>query len=197
LGISFACILALAACDDEAAAVRGAPGSTIESSEAAVSETAHPNDELAQVPPETSLPEGAFIPSERNRDPFQSSLGAFRPDFPPPITRDLPVVLRDRRLSELRLSGIVSAADGRPRAMLVDSNGVGYTVGRGDYVGSAERTARLPGEAPVRIHWRVERIRPDRVIFVREDPLRPEAQTVQVMRLHPNDDEPLRKEIAV
>ena len=197
LGIGIAWILALAACNNEIASERG-------TGEVATAPIGSPSTaqersrrDVIQPPTEPVLPEAAFITSDENRDPFQSSLDAFRPPFPPPITRDLPIVLADRQLGELRLSGIVSAADGRPRAMLVDSDGMGWTVRRGDHVGRPEGAARGPGEAHAQIHWRVERIRPDRIIFVREDPLRPEAQTVQVLRLHPASDEPVRKETAV
>lgn len=143
---------------------------------------------LASALPRTheDLPESTFIRSEENRDPFAPMVRS-EPVTPPPTNGALPIVLADRSLDEVRLVAIISGEGGSPRAMLVDPNGQGHTVQRGDLVGRPERVSRGPSLAPLEITWRVERIRPDRVIMTRHAPSHLGSPVVRVLRLHPED----------
>lgn len=107
------------------------------------------------------------------RDPFQPGATAV---VTPPPTRDdgIPRKAKKYSLEQLKLVGIVGGEE-QPRAMLVDPNGKGWIVTRGEYVGRAEN---LTG-------WRVDKVRGDDVVFTRTDPLRPtQAPETRVVALH-------------
>ncbi len=99
-----------------------------------------------------------------------------------------PVLLENVSLDELRLIAIVSGEGGSPRAMVTDPEGKGWIVQRGDYVGRGERIHLGPGMPEREINWRVVRVRPDRIILVREDPVQAGPPVTRVMRLYPEDD---------
>jgi type IV pilus assembly protein PilP len=150
-----------------------------------------PEDEEPVVPMgEVELPEAVFVETDENRDPFRSFLPVFtaqalpEEDFAPRP----PVLLEDVSLDELRLIAVVSGEGGNPRAMVVDPDGKGWIVQRGDYVGRGERIRLGPGLPEREINWRVVRVRPDRIILVREDPVQAGPPVTQVMRLYPEDD---------
>ena len=75
-----------------------------------------------------------------------------------------------------------------PRAMVTDPDGKGWIVQRGDYMGRGERIRLGPGMPEREINWRVVRVRPDRIILVREDPVQAGPPVTRVMRLYPEDD---------
>jgi type IV pilus assembly protein PilP len=62
----------------------------------------------------------------------------------------------------------------------------------GDYVGKAEVVhTGGPTGSDVAINWRVDRIRPNDIIFVREDPSHPEIPpTSRVIVLYSSDENP-------
>jgi hypothetical protein len=137
----------------------------------------------ASAAADEALAESAFVPSDDNRDPF----APWRAPVvaPPPIDpRDN--LFADSSLAELRLVAIVSGEGGAPRAMIEASDGFGRVVERGDRVGRPEIERRGPGGAPVALSWRVERIRPDRIILVRDGGAEGQPQT-RVIELHPDD----------
>ncbi|MBS2017541.1 MAG: hypothetical protein JST00_31960 [Deltaproteobacteria bacterium] len=107
------------------------------------------------------------------RDPFQPApLVVVTP--PPPRDDGTPRKAKRYALEQLKLVGIVGGEE-QPRAMLVDPNGKGWIVTRGEYVGRVEN---LSG-------WRVDRVRGDGVVFTRADPLRPQqAPETRVIALH-------------
>jgi len=147
---------------------------------------AEPGAPMKQI----DLPESAFVETDENRDPFRSYIQVFNVQAVP--TEDLlpsqPVLLEEHSLDELRLIAIVSGQAGNPRAMLVDPGGKGWVVRRGDYVGRGERIRLGPGQPEREINWRVVRVRPDRIILVRDDPVQSGPQVTRVMRLYPEDE---------
>jgi type IV pilus assembly protein PilP len=146
---------------------------------------------LERLAKERELPESVFIETDENRDPFRSFLTVFAVQALPEeefVPRP-PVVLEDVSLDELRLIAIVSGEGGNPRAMLVDPEGKGWVVRRGDYVGRGERVRLGPGQPERIINWRVVRVRPDRVILVREDPVQAGPPVTRVIRLYPEEEE--------
>lgn len=146
---------------------------------------------LERLSKERELPESVFIETDENRDPFRSFLTVFAVQALPEeefVPRP-PVVLEEVSLDELRLIAIVSGEGGNPRAMLVDPEGKGWVVRRGDYVGRGERVRLGPGQPERIINWRVVRVRPDRVILVREDPVQAGPPVTRVIRLYPEEEE--------
>jgi type IV pilus assembly protein PilP len=147
-------------------------------------------DQIAQLEKERELPESVFIENDENRDPFRSFLAVFTVQALPEeefVPRP-PVLLEDVSLDELRLIAIISGQGGNPRAMLVDPEGKGWVVRRGDYVGRGERVRIGPGQPEREINWRVVRVRPDRIILVREDPVQAGPPVTRVMRLYPEEE---------
>jgi type IV pilus assembly protein PilP len=105
-----------------------------------------------------------FVEAEGNRDPFRSFAQAF-------VQRE--VVMPRTGIEEMRLIGIVSGV-ANPSAMLVDREGTGHTVHRGDYLGRPEVVQTGGDDAvPITLNWRVDRIRPEEVVLTREDPTAP------------------------
>lgn len=145
---------------------------------------------LERLAKERELPESVFIETDENRDPFRSFLTVFAVQALPEeefVPRP-PVVLESVSLDELRLIAIVSGEGGNPRAMLVDPEGKGWVVRRGDYVGRGERVRLGAGQPERIINWRVVRVRPDRVILVREDPMQDGPPVTRVIRLYPEEE---------
>jgi len=103
------------------------------------------------------------------------------------------VILGEYSINSLRLMAIVTGV-GNPRAMLLDPNGKGHIIRRGDYVGRGELVERPDSEGgDIQINWRVSRIRgegkeEDRGIWlVRDDPTAPkEGQVTKFVPLHPD-----------
>ena len=76
---------------------------------------------------------------------------------------------------------------GRASVMLTDPNGYGWVLYTGDFVGKPELIS-IGGTdgTEVAINWRVDRIRPDDVVFIREDAAHPDIPpTTRVMPLYP------------
>jgi type IV pilus assembly protein PilP len=92
-------------------------------------------------------------------------------------------------LDELKLIGIVTR--GPSRALLTDPSGLGWVAKMGDLVGKAELVhAGGPTGVDVAVNWRVDRIRPSDVVFVREDPSHPEIPpTTRVIALRTPEEE--------
>lgn len=145
--------------------------------------------EAAAAP--TDYQDSDFVENERNRDPFRSYITAFvaRPAREQ-VQRD--VIMSRTSIDEMRLIAIVDRIP-RPTAMLLDQEGVGHTVHRGDYIGRPE-TLQVGGVdgVSVSLNWRVERVRvgrpcpawrrtenqscvdqPGEVVLSREDPTVP------------------------
>lgn len=147
-------------------------------------------EQIALREKERELPESVFIENDDNRDPFRSFLAVFSVQALPEeeFAPRPPVLLEDVGLEALRLIAIISGQGGNPRAMLVDPEGKGWVVRRGDYVGRGERIRLGPGQPEREINWRVVRVRPDRIILVREDPVQAGPPVTRVMRLYPEEE---------
>lgn len=129
-----------------------------------------------------------FVESENNRDPFRSYAKLFK--MRAPVAPQRTVIMPTTGIDEMRLVAIVSGTP-RPRAMLVDTAGVGHVVERGDFVGRPEVVQAGGAESmPVTLNWRVDRIRPGEIVLTREDPTAPNrAPLTRLLPLHEEDRE--------
>jgi type IV pilus assembly protein PilP len=112
------------------------------------------------LPP--GVDDAAVAAGARGRDPFHAA--------PPPVIPP-PDDVRHRKsrhftVDQLKLVGIVTRT-AEPRAMLLDPRGKGWIVGTGDIVGRPEVVAH--GAVEQTASWRVDRIRSDEVVLVRDD----------------------------
>ena len=132
-----------------------------------------------------SYPEDAFVErGTENRDPFRSYARFFTVRLAA-ASPQRHVTMPNTAISDARLIAIISGTN-VPRAMLVDREGVGFTIRRGDYVGRAEVVQTGGTDSiPVTLNWRVDQIRPDEVVLSREDPTNPDrAPVTQVIPLN-------------
>jgi type IV pilus assembly protein PilP len=139
----------------------------------------------AQRPEEHEYRDADFVEADTNRDPFRSFAALFvaRPGRTEVIQRE--VIMPRTPIEDMRLIAIISGV-ANPAAMLVDRDGTGYTVHRGDYIGRAE-VVHSGGEdaVPITLNWRVDRIRPSEVVLTREDPTAPNRPPLtRVIPLH-------------
>jgi len=121
------------------------------------------------------LQDSDFAESDKSRDPFRSYARLFLEESAGQVESQVEVMLEKYSLEQLKLIGIITRVHPE-RAMLVDPNGVGHVVMRGQFVGKADvvQTAKNVG-ASYQVHWRVDRIRPNDVVFIREDPQNPDV----------------------
>ncbi len=139
--------------------------------------------------PAVQFTEADFVESEESRDPFRDY--AYLYNKTPKRTKEGPTKVKAAAfaLDELRLTGVITRST--RRAMLTDPSGFGWVIYPGDFVGRAESvsTGGIDSE-DVPLNWRVDRIRPANVVFIREDAARPEiAPTTRVIPLYPIADE--------
>jgi hypothetical protein len=95
------------------------------------------------------------------------------------------VLMDATSVDEMRLIAIISGV-ANPSAMLLDGQGTGHTVHRGDYVGRAEYVSTGGADSvPITLNWRVDRISPTEVVLSREDPGSPNQMGLtRVLPLH-------------
>jgi len=183
----FACYSALG-CEDEV--IRQAPSARASGSARAEASAAPPA--TVQRPPQIALEDADFAESEKSRDPFRSFARLFVEEASGQIESQVEVKLEKYSLEQLKLIGIITRVHPE-RAMLVDPNGVGHVVMRGQFVGKADvvQTAKNVG-ASYQVHWRVDRIRPNDIVFIREDPTNPDVPAAtRVLPLRPEGEENL------
>ncbi len=134
--------------------------------------------------PVVSYEEEDFLEGDTRRDPFRNYAAMFKQR--PVADAQREVIMGATPVEDMRLIAIISGV-AQPRAMLLDANGVGFVVKRGDYVGRPEVVSTGSGSdaVPVTLNWRVDRIRgPERarpgvparsseVVLTREDPSAP------------------------
>ncbi len=131
-----------------------------------------------------------FAEGDRSRDPFRS-YAASNASNARAVVNQRNVLMAEYALEEMRLMAIVQGGD-QVMAMLVDPKGKGTTVRRGDFVGRPEyaRTGGV-GSTEYQVNWRVDRIRSDDVVLVREDPAQPtSAPLSRVLTIHPGGGDP-------
>jgi type IV pilus assembly protein PilP len=129
--------------------------------------------------------EGDFTESDSNRDPFHDFGRAFLPASDTKAVPQYTVVLDKFGIDELKLVAIVNAGDGA-RAMFVDPQGKGWTVMRGMHIGRGENVKLGAGTlTSYPLYWKIDRIKENEVVLVREDSLHPEvAPTYREIPLH-------------
>jgi type IV pilus assembly protein PilP len=141
-------------------------------------------------PPKFEIVEAEFTESERSRDPFRSFKDVFKEETRGAAKSQREVVLSQFTIDELKLIGIVTRAE-PARAMLVDPQGTGHVVRRGQFVGRADivQAAGRTG-ASYEINWRVDRIRAEDIVLIREDPANPDVPSAtRVIPLRPEGTE--------
>ncbi|MFO0665993.1 MAG: pilus assembly protein PilP [Polyangiaceae bacterium] len=132
--------------------------------------------------------ENDFVENDRSRDPFRSFAAGFVADAKKPSANQRKVTVGEYAIDELKLVGIIMSGD-YPRAMLVDPNGKGWTLKRGDYVGKPD-VVHVGGSSGTdyQLNWRVDRVRPTDLVLVREDPAQPGVPpATKVIPLHPEE----------
>lgn len=196
-GLALALLLGLAGCEEEPIRVgRGGAGGGGASSGGPPSAGAGPNaaPEAAAEAPDagpqpTQYRDEDFVEADTNRDPFRPFASMFRVEAPELERAGRDVVMPETSIDEMRVIGIVTGMP-NPRAMLIDRNGVGHTVRRGEYIGRSEVVQAGGTESlPVTLNWRVDRIRADRIVLVREDPTAPNRPPLtRVLPLREDDE---------
>lgn len=125
-----------------------------------------------------------------NRDPFRSFASTFRQVASAQQAETVHSIMPTSAIDEMRLIAIISGVV-RPRAMLLDGQGVGHTVERGDYIGRPE-VIQVGESMPVPLHWRVARIRSGEVVLTREDPTAPDRPPLtRVIPLYEEGEDPI------
>lgn len=136
--------------------------------------------------PKIDFQEVEFAESDRSRDPFRTFTAMFVEEARSKLKSQREVVLDQYTVDELKLAGIVTRIV-PPRAMLVDPTGKGHVVRRGQFVGRSELVQPGQGGAAYEINWRIDRIRPDDIVLVREDPQNPDVPSAtRVIPLRPD-----------
>lgn len=132
--------------------------------------------------------ESDFVESEESRDPFRDYSYLFVKQKTTDRVQQRKVKAADFALDELNLAGIITR--GRSSVMLIDQTGFGWVAYVGDYIGKAELvSAGGTDGTEVAINWRVDRIRPTDVVFIREDSAHPDIPpTTRVMPLYPSGE---------
>lgn len=147
--------------------------------------------EPADLPPlpVPDINERDFLEGPTNRDPFKDFADVFAPK---PTLADTKTVQRDvlvakYALEELKVSGIVSGA--AARVLVTDPAGVGWVLRVGDFVGRSEviRSGGTGG-GEVAVNWRLDRIRENDIVFVRETPDPSAPATTRVLSLRTQDE---------
>lgn len=140
---------------------------------------------VSSAHPKVDFQEIEFGESERSRDPFRSYEQSFVEESRSTAKSQRKVVLSEFGIDELKLVGIITGIPDA-RAMLVDPQGKGHVVQRGQLVGRAEIVhGDGQGSPAVEVNWRIDRIRDGDVVLVREDPKNPEVPSAtRVVPLH-------------
>lgn len=187
--LSLAVAFALLGCSDPPVVTAPASTSPARAAAATSSAPATSGSAAAAPPPKVEVQENEFAESERSRDPFRSFAKSFAQDTKSHVKTQREVILSQYALDELRLIGIVTRAE-PAKAMLVDPNGKGFVIQRGQFVGRPDvvQAAGTSG-AVYEINWRVDRIRPSDVVLIREDPSNPDVPSAtRVIPLRPEDE---------
>ncbi len=130
--------------------------------------------------------ENDFVENDRNRDPFRSFASLFVEKSTRQVKNQLPVLLPQYSIDELKLVAIVMGGDYR-KAMLLDPTGKGWVVKRGDYVGRPD-TVHTGGTngTDYQLNWRVDRVRDGDIVLSREDrALSGAPPATRIIQLHP------------
>lgn len=143
--------------------------------------------------PTPDIQERDFLESPANRDPFRNFADMFvvKPAAQEvKIQRD--VLIQKHSLDDLKVVGIVTGTAGR--VLVTDPEGLGWVLRVGDFVGRPEivRSGGAQGGG-VAVNWRLDRIRDNDCVFIRETPDPTAPATTRVLSLRTQDE--LRQEI--
>lgn len=130
--------------------------------------------------------EADFTESDSSRDPFHPFAQVVKPPTgEAKLVPQYQVVLEKYAIDELKLVAIVNSGEGM-KAMFVDPQGKGWVIARGAHIGRGEMVKLGPGAmSSYPLYWKVDRIKPNEVVLVREDTLHPEVQpTYREIPLH-------------
>lgn len=132
----------------------------------------------AAIPPRVPIDESDFVENDKSRDPFRSYASLFAGELQVTTPSQLEIVLPEYSIDELKLIGIVTRVQ-PARAMVVDPNGKGHVIRRGQFIGRPD-VMRRDGNASAsyQVNWRVDRIREGDVVLIREDPTNPDVPAV-------------------
>ncbi len=132
--------------------------------------------------------ENDFAETDHNRDPFRAFASLFVDKTNRSVKTELPVILPQYAIDELKLVAIVLSGD-YPRAMVLDPTGKGWVVKRGDYIGRAD-TVHTGGTngTDYQLNWRVDRVRDGDIVLSREDRSLNAPPATRIIPLHPESD---------
>jgi type IV pilus assembly protein PilP len=153
---------------------------------------------MASAAPSASIPlpvdfrEDDFAETDRSRDPFRSFAKLFIDQGKGRVKAQRRVLLDHYSIEDLKLIGLITRTD-TPRAMLVDPTGRGWVVIRGQFIGRAEVVrASGPGGVDYELNWKIDRIRDNDVVLVREDPahmdVAPATRVILLRTIEPATD---------
>jgi type IV pilus assembly protein PilP len=148
----------------------------------------------AATPKAAELNENDFAENDHNRDPFRSFASLFVDKTNRSVKNELPVILPQYAIDELKLVAIVLAGD-YPRAMVLDPTGKGWVVKRGDYIGRPD-TVHTGGTngTDYQLNWRVDRVREGEIVLSREDRAQITVPATRIIPLHPESDKDSERE---
>ncbi|MBN8617070.1 MAG: pilus assembly protein PilP, partial [Deltaproteobacteria bacterium] len=146
---------------------------------------------VAEAEPASAVPtlptyrDEDFVEADTNRDPFRNFAFMFVPRVNTGRDTQRRVLMDSTSVDEMHLIAIISGV-ANPSAMLLDGQGTGHTVHRGDYVGRAEYVSTGGADSvPITLNWRIDRISPTEVVLSREDPGSPDqVGLTRVLPLH-------------
>jgi len=151
-----------------ASPVTGAPADSLPSPAPAVAEV----DAGVDAGPRVFRDEDFVELDVVHRDPFRDYNQLLTQQMP--VASAIPVKMRNVSLDQMRLIAVVSGVP-VPYAMIVDPEGIGHVVVRGDYIGRPEVVNAGGADGlPVALNWKIDRIRPGEVVLSRADPMHPD-----------------------
>jgi type IV pilus assembly protein PilP len=182
LGLFFGTSVCVAACDSTPVSSSAPPPPT------RAAALAVPDAGLPPPPKAVEFTENDFAENDHNRDPFRSYASLFIDKGDKGPKNQLPVVLPQYSIDELKLVAIVMSGD-YPRAMLLDPTGTGWVIKRGDYLGRPD-TVHTGGTngTDYQLNWRVDRVREGDIVLSREDRALNAPPATRIIPLHPESD---------
>lgn len=138
--------------------------------------------------PIRDIQEKDFVESDTSRDPFRSYADVFANQEAKRTVIQREVLVGRYSLDDVKVNGIITGSLGR--ALVSDPSGLGWVIRVGDFVGKAD-SVRVGGAGgkEVAINWRVDRIRNNDIVFIREDPSRPDIPpATRVLSLRAEDE---------
>lgn len=164
----------LSGCEDKVVRGTAAPGASGSAPRPMASALPQAAPASSDKPLRVEIQEADFTEGDRSRDPFRSFAALFTEESHARVKTQREVVLDQYGLDELKLVGIVTRIQPE-RALMIDPTGKGHVIRRGQFVGRAEVVQGATPGADYEINWRVERIRDNDVVLVRDDPSHPDV----------------------